>query len=384
MKKIKYIFLAIVTAALASCIYPYEVDFKEGSGGTVVIEGDILCGEISKFKVALSRSVSDTVMDKFFVLDLYVEGEDGKRYQGVQSGDVYEVDTRNLDLGGKYRFVSSISRDVNSLSYAKTYQTEFMQVMVTPAIDSIFHKVADDKKSASIHVTSHDDNTPVGYYKWNYEENWEIRSSYVADLEYEYYSNSVREIDQRSENRYYCWGKNISESINVHSTENTGSNIASDIKLQTIDCTDKRACALYCIDVYQYAITKEGYNFWNTMKKNEEDLGTIFSPQPSSPRGNIICQEDPEQYVIGYIGCSTVTSKRKFIYAKDMDIYQDNPCPSHIYGREEWQSAYMSRMDVITFVEGPGGGYLWAPVECVDCRIYGTKEKPSFWPNNNQ
>ena len=125
--------MAIVCAAAVSCIYPYEVDLKEGTSGTVVISGDILCGEISKFDISLTQSVSDTVSDVFGVHELYVEGEDGSRYDGTggkyfvphyQGGSVgyasYEVDTRNLDKNIRYRFVAKISKGVDISEESKT------------------------------------------------------------------------------------------------------------------------------------------------------------------------------------------------------------------------------------------------------------------------
>ena len=83
MRGIKYILVPILALLLGSCIYPYDIELKEGAEGTVTIDGDIIYGEISTFTVGLTQSVADSVSKQFFVNTLYVECEDGTKYQGV-------------------------------------------------------------------------------------------------------------------------------------------------------------------------------------------------------------------------------------------------------------------------------------------------------------
>lgn len=397
MKRRLYIYMAIVCAAAVSCIYPYEVDLKEGTSGTVVISGDILCGEISKFDISLTQSVSDTVSDVFGVHELYVEGEDGSRYDGTgskyfipnyQGGSVgyasYEVDTRNLDKNIRYRFVAKISKGVDSKVYAKTYSTDFMPVLISPPIDSISYKVADDSMSVAIQVTTHDDNKPVGCYRWTYEENWEVVSEQMATHAYSYYSNSVYEIDFESQNRYYCWGKSVSSDFYLFNTREMGANVAPLVTIQTLDREEKKLSRLYCIDVTQFVVSEENYRFWETMRKNSGSVGDIYSPQPGKPRGNIVCEEDRDEYVIGAVSCSTISTLRRFITREEFGIYY-NPydCGFRNFDRGQWQTAYMEGFDIVTIMEGVTPPYLWAKEECVDCTLYGTKNKPDFWPTDN-
>lgn len=386
MRKIIYIFISIMTLMAVSCVYPYEVELEDGSSGTVVIEGDILCGEVSMFKIALTKSVSDTISSWFAVHELYVEGENGEKHYGrdLFKTGYYEVDTRNLKKDVKYRFVAKISKDVQSISYARTYSTDFMPVLVTPPIDSISYQVSPDSTSVSIKVTSHDDTQPEGYYRWDYVEDWEFTSSHMATHEYDYYSNSIREIDFMNENRYYCWGNNVSEDVLLYSTEDVGANFAPLVTLSNIPCTDRRVQRLYCITVKQYYISKESFRFWDVIRKNENHSGSIFAPQPSKPRGNIVCEENRDEYVIGSVSCCTVSTMRKFITGEEFGIYKDPfVCNPRSLDMGQWQTAYMDGYDVVTVLEGTPP-YLWAKKGCVDCRLYGSKAKPIFWPTNNK
>ena len=69
----------------------------------------------------------------------------------------------------------------------------------------------------------------------------------------------------------------------------------------------------YSVMVKQYALTKEAFDFWQTLKKNTESLGSIFDAQPSQLTGNIKNVNNPEEPVLGYISAGTVQQKRIFI-----------------------------------------------------------------------
>ena len=58
-------------------------------------------------------------------------------------------------------------------------------------------------------------------------------------------------------------------------------------------------------NVTQFVVSEENYRFWETMRKNSGSVGDIYSPQPGKPRGNIVCEEDRDEYVIGAVSCST-------------------------------------------------------------------------------
>ena len=50
---------------------------------------------------------------------------------------------------------------------------------------------------------------------------------------------------------------------------------------------------VYSLSVKQYALTANAYTFWNLLKTNTEQLGTIFDAQPSSSVSNIHAVSNP-------------------------------------------------------------------------------------------
>jgi hypothetical protein len=123
------------------------------------------------------------------------------------------------------------------------------------------------------------------------------------------------------------------------------------------------------------------------MKKNTEQIGTLFDPQPSELSGNIHCLTDPNEIVIGYVEITQEQAKRIFIYnnqvngwnyqAGCLQIIVDNNLDSIAkYGRD--------RFPTVPFALSPLGSilqfYAANNETCVDCTIRGTNQKPAFWP----
>ena len=152
--------------------------------------------------------------------------------------------------------------------------------------------------------------------------------------------------------------------------------------------TDMRISLLYSIEVSQRALSRESYQYWETLRKNSDQVGGIFSPQPSEMRGNIKCTTDPEETVLGFISAASVTKKRFFASKSEIGIYNNSHiCPVMIPEREKpipipWSTMHETGYDIVSYNPSERES-AWAPVSCVDCRIFGTKNKPSFWPNTD-
>jgi hypothetical protein len=152
--------------------------------------------------------------------------------------------------------------------------------------------------------------------------------------------------------------------------------------------------ALYSVLVKQYAITADGFNYWTNLKKNTEQLGTLFDLQPFSELGNIQCMNNPDLKCLGFISFTTLQQQRIFISKNDLIAWNYQP----YYGNCILQYDYPNLIS--THFQPPGGPYgnsligegmdtsafpkpvyLYSTNLCVDCTYNGgTSEKPSYWP----
>ena len=182
----------------------------------------------------------------------------------------------------------------------------------------------------------------------------------------------------------YCSSSSVSTGINIFSTETLSENIVKDYLVRSIPNDDRRISYLYSIEVYQKALSREAYKYWETLLKNNDGSAGIFAPQPNEMRGNIFCESDPNEMVLGYISSCAVEKKRIFIDRVDHRIYlSQDVCTQEAKPVELWRNSYSSGWEPV-FADPLSGEVMWAPKKCVDCRVYGHKNKPSFWPNDHK
>ena len=158
-----------------------------------------------------------------------------------------------------------------------------------------------------------------GYYFWKYEETWEFHSRYVNSLKWVYDSHHVpigvtyTYPDQRIDTSIYkCWKTVNSSNINVGSSEKLSRDLIYH-QIMLIEPESEKLSVLYSINVRQYAVSKEVYSYLQKLKRNTEEIGSIFSAQPSELTGNIHCTTSPSEIVIGYVEVSQEKVKRLYI-----------------------------------------------------------------------
>ncbi|MDX1629290.1 MAG: DUF4249 domain-containing protein [Fulvivirga sp.] len=84
----------------------------------------------------------------------------------------------------------------------------------------------------------------------------------------------------------------------------------------------------YYVELEQYAISKENYEFNNAIMTLENINGEIFDPPPLSVRGNMFNVEDPDDIIVGYFGAYQVQKKSLFIPRSILEFRQPSrePC----------------------------------------------------------
>ncbi|MBQ2243735.1 MAG: DUF4249 domain-containing protein [Bacteroidales bacterium] len=398
-RRIYEILFAVLTGLLSvSCVYDYTPEDDEIQGleiPLVVIDGDINVGDITTVTVGYTQPLLGEEENTLpSGVSVCVESESGERYAGVMREDqsnVFDVDTRSLDLNGRYRLAVSVPGRGN-------YISSYKKVLISPQIDSITYTVAEDRESAKIEITTHNDNTDDFLYcKWNYVENWESNAIYPAQIEFDKYKNEMRELSQEEIfQRTYCFSEAKSVWTYIANTEKLSQNLIYKSILKEIANTDTRVMELYSISVVQRALDREAYNYWDNIKKNTSGTGGLFGPQPSDMRGNIVCDANPDEVVLGYINVSTLSFKRTFIdWAKEQIFrvdcalemlvkmrYTENGEPIYV-----WKQYYGKGYRPYVFSDwemfGPAhkNYALWAEKDwCTDCRLYSNSTKPDFWP----
>ena len=395
MIKNKYIWYSIVLIAMTiGCKKPYNPTVISAANSYLVVEGVINSGADSTI-IKLSKTVKlseSTTLNTESGATVTIEGEQNGAYTLQQIGSgIYAAAPLNLTANQKYRIHIKTAEN-------KEYLSDFVEAKITPSIDNIDFQVKSN--GLQINVNAHDATNNTRYYRWDYVETYDYYSDYNSG--YKSNGDTVLLRDMVNDNIYHCWHTNASSSISIGSSIKLAQDVIAEAPVSFIAAPSEKLTQKYSILVKQYALTKEAYQFWENLKKNTEQLGSIFDAQPSQLVGNIHCVTNPAELVIGYISASTVTSKRVFISkaALPANLYAspnfgcklDTFLFVHVIGpyltvndEDQFfnynkskailaipvQAIYSMRGDII--------GHQGAKPICVDCTLRGTNKKPSFW-----
>lgn len=365
----------------AGCKDPYVADLRPAERSMLVVEGHL--GKGAATTIRLSRAVDlsehrDTVKPELRAR-LTVEGKDNTSFSFMERGQGrYEANLTGLQTGAEYRLRI---RTANGSEYLSDY----VVLQRNPAIDSISWREVPE--GVRLYASTHDPSNNTRYYRWEYEETWEIRSNFVST----YKKGSPRTVIPRKmpeEDVSICWKSQPSTSILLGSSAKLADDVISEYPLLLIPAAHEKLAFRYSVLVRQYALSRAAYEYLELMKKNSESLGSIFDAQPSEIRGNIHSVSDPAEPVIGYLTASEVHEQRIFISRLQLSSwgwYQfcilgevlNNPDSIEAYlGPDHPPIApkyHPNNPNLITH-------WYASDDECVDCTSRGgITQKPSFW-----
>jgi len=403
MRKGKYLLLFII-AAIICCRKPYNPPPISAPSGYLVVEGVINSGSDSTF-ITLSHTVnvaSKTTVNPVLNAVVAIEGDQNITYPLTDMGNgKYACAGLNLDNSHNYRL--SIKTADN-----KQYESDYMAVLNSPPIDSVSYDTQGTvfNPGLNLYVNTHDPGDKVIYYRWDYQETWIFHANF-ASL---FYSNGDTVLGRNLliDNITYCWQSDTASTILLGSTAKLSKNIIEKQPLISIESTSEKVGDEYSILVRQYALTPAAYTFYTSLKKNTEQLGSIFDAQPSQLIGNLHSVTNPSEPVIGYVSVGSISSQRIFITNSQLPDWHtqpfypdsvcmlafgpDAPCCLYVYppGPQNQVDAYINYLTnnnpdpliPINSIGLPGHpplGYTATERKCADCTLRGTNKKPSFW-----
>ena len=384
----KPIWIGLLIIAFASCKQVYDAPVNAVAPNYLVVDGFINNDTPGITTIYLSRTtqLSDTAnftSEQHAQVSIESDANDIFPLNEITAG-TYTSEPIVLNPLEKYRLHIRTSD-------GKEYLSDSVAVKKTPDIDSISWLVQNN--GVQIYINTHDPD--IQYYQWRYEETWEFHAKYQSSLVYTinpqtHAVTGVEPFDTVSgsynDKLYTCWKADTSTGIILGSTEKLTDNQIY-LPLNFIPGADWRLSVLYSIKVRQFALSKEAYQFLEIMKKNTEQLGSIFDAQPSALKGNIHCLTRPDELVVGFVEVSQEKDARIFIQNEQIpgwNYSQDCPLPLTIENNADSIAKKAGNLYPTNVVEHDMSGAIvtFGAAEhfCVDCTLRGTNNKPSFWP----
>jgi hypothetical protein len=391
MMKSRYLVLAgIIILLIANCTKPYTPKAITNAPNYLVVEGIINTGANDSTVIKLSRTIplsAGVGTNPETGAAVVIQDESGQSYNlNETSPGIYMSDGLNLDNSHKYRL------SVNT-SDGKKYASDYVTPAQTPPIDSIGFTIKSN--GIQIYANAHNSQNNTRYYRWDYNETWEYHAKYFSS----YYSDGTKMAQRDASNFIYqCWDSGISNDIILGSSAKLTQDVIYQNPITFIAFSSEKIEMRYTILLKQYALTADGYNYFEQLRKNTEELGGIFDPQPSQLTGNVHCVSDPTLPAIGYVTAGTIQQKRVFIdnaqlprnwsttYPYDCTIdtaYYSNP-KTTLNDVARFLIPLPESFIALNAIFPPSGpqfpiGFTYTEISCGDCSIRGTLKKPSFW-----
>lgn len=375
--------LVILIGICCGCRTPFEPEIPDTALRILVVEG-YLDTEGMKSELKLSRTVplsNESSMLPETGATVVLRGQNGQQFPLSEKGQGIYLFERNLDEGQTYTLEIV-------LRSGERYASEDLRPIITPEIiDGGFKR---DVDGVEVFVSTQG-NAQADDFLWTFEETWiyrpRIRTTYIYDAR-------LRDVRQRTEaeQNSLCFKSESSPDIVLETSSRFQDQVVFEKTVTEIPEGDERIMERYSVLISQKGIASKDVQFWEILKKNTEDIGSIFSPLPSLIGGNIKSLDNASNPVIGQVSLGVIRQKRIYINRAEVSPWnyidpQFNDC---IVGEEpvfrvSYQEAFGNGA-VVPARELLQGttivGYFPSTRRCTDCTLYASPIRPDFWEDN--
>jgi len=380
-KPCKIFLFATLLLAVSSCIEPYGVPALLTDYNYLVVQG-FLIDETDSTIIKLSRTTTlknESKETAELNAQVYIEEEEGNTYVLTENGEgIYSLPPLKFNAAKRYR-LHIRTRDT------KEYASDFVALRQSPEINQVTWKEEDH--GIRFYINIRDPENKTWYYLWTFKETWKYSSAFRSPYIYE---NGEVKSRGNSEELFFCWRTLPSPNIYINSTQTLSQDVVSNYPLYFISNDSRKLYYGYSLLIQQYAITKGAYEYWTTLLKNNERVGSLFDALPSQDLGNLHCLSNPAEPVLGYFSASSITRKRVMIDRQEIT----GPSTSYQPTGYEYCGEEFIPLDQLSLLLGNKliiekkyddvtqqlTGYLVTTSDCADCRAHGgTLTKPDYW-----
>ena len=396
-KNTKYILILLSLLALSACTEPYALQTRNFESA-IVIEAT-LTNELKQHAIKISRTYRFDANQTFENdADVYVEDDGGNVIQFIQQDTMYVSQTAFLPDPAKSYTLHVATADGKSYSSTPEKQTAVTSIQ---NLNTTVMNVG-TQQGVQISVNSSDPTNSSKFYRYEYDEAGRFRTPLYSESQIVIGQDDTDEDNfqeiylwPRTVNVQTCYRRAKSNRIIITSTNELSSDNVQDFPVRFIPDTSFIINDRYAIKVRQYVQNLASYTFYKTLSEISSTGNILSQTQPGFFFGNIRCDQNPEEKVIGIFEvCSVSESVISFDYN---DIFPNNlplpwpyECTERTLDQNNWSfprplgDAHViinligvGTMEFTTY--SPLGTYVLASDQCVDCTVTGKLDPPSFW-----
>lgn len=412
MKKYLVLLTFISLVTLISCSEPYALQTSNFEDALVVeatITNEMKHQEIKITKTYKLEEQNPTVV---IGADVIVSDNLGNNYAFEEQDGIY-VSTTEFQAQPNVDYKLKIFTN-NGKSYSSTIEN----LTTINTIESLTPTVVtknDGTRGIDMVVKSFDPTNTSKYYRYEYEEinkvtapRWTTTKA-IAN----YYPNQdptpgYVSFETRTEEARICYVTKKSTDIILNSTNELAEDRV-EFPVRFINKQDYIIAERYSMLVKQYVQNFQSYSYLKTLKELSGSDNVLSQNQPGFLNGNIKCDSNPNEKVVGYFNVSSVSTKR--IFLNYSDVFPSEALPNYPFDCAPVSDSITRRKFVFKFCfdsldeapcrglsilselsgnkksyfEGEGTfnplGILY-PIQCGDCNTYSPNSsniRPTFW-----
>lgn len=374
---LKLSFFVVLMLLLDGCIQPFSPPEVNSPDTFLVIDGFLNTGQdTSKIELRRTQNTNETaapLIETGAVVS--VESETGETYNFSEiSKGAYILPPYPFNQSVRYRLRVKTKA-------AKEYLSDYVIVSQTPPIDSITYKVDPNLDAMVFYINAHDPKNNTRFYRWKFEESWQYDTQQYSSLEV-IGTGANKEVVVRKQNISRCYSIINSSNIILGSTIRLSQDIIKNLPINTVPISSNKLIVKYSIQVKQYGLSKEAFEYWTDLAKTTQGTGSLFDPLPSQVTGNIKNTADPKELVFGFFNAVVEQKKRIFISPRlgRLPFCKVDTIPVECLPRRETDCAYETAGLLIYYADPRQQSVLVTDADCADCRLHGgTLTKPWFW-----
>lgn len=370
-----------VLCTTTACIEEYNEELPASDSQLLVVEGAILSDATCDFYLSETTPLNSSYhYPVVYDAELKIVSSEGEEYNVVsKNAGHYYILTPKLKADVKYSL--HIVYDGN------TYETTPQRPTPTIGIESVKGSQATPESNIDVLITTAqpDDPKETQYFRWMYDETWEVHPDLYTEVMYDPEKDEGVPLDKPYPEQGWLYHKGT--EIIASSSAYYQNNKIAGYKLFSIGRSDRRLYVKHSTNVTQRAVTKAEYEYEVARRQISNEMGGLFTPQPSALPSNVICTSGKHR-VIGYVGCSlNVVQHRIFFTPRDFNVNIIRSPEVRKSGDEGFPgnaSLYKAGWKLYWWDDKrPMGGFLeseWTREVHLDVRMIGASlERPEYW-----
>lgn len=387
-----YVLSVIIGSSLFACVEEIDITQQLTFEDAIVVEATIT-NELKVQRIFISRTYkfedNGPTVESGAQVSISLNDNSQINFYEDAPGSYLSTEAFKAEPGIEYQLKIQTNK-------GRTYLSRKVSLSKAIRIDKLyatreFNSIGNE--ILSINVDSYDPDNESNYYRYEYEETYEIVAPKWVNKDFILLPGPAPGFGPRPIEQKVCYNQNLSNTIIQTSTTNFSEDRVSKFPVRTIASNDPIIGHTYSILVKQYIQSLEAYTYFNVLDQLSGS-GSLFSQiQPGYFNSNIASTEDKNEKVLGFFEVTSVAEKRIFVNYEDLFPGEEKPpyfneCDTYAPAigaplatplRDAIESGqvkyYRINSEQLEF-EGP---YDVVDTPCGDCTVYGTSEKPDFW-----